>query len=79
MFPVDNFMLSYRNIIFNFDQYQIGTSIILTMEIQEIKQRLSILTVLNHYNLEPDKHQMLKYPFHEDYQPSLKIYTDQHL
>ncbi len=46
------------------------------MEIKEIKQRLSILTVLNHYNLEPDRHQMLKCPFHEDDQPSLKIYTE---
>ena len=46
------------------------------MEIQEIKSRLSILTVLNHYNLEPDRHKMLKCPFHEDDQPSLKIYTE---
>ncbi len=46
------------------------------MEIREIKQRLSILTVLNHYNLKPDRHQMLKCPFHEDDQPSLKIYTE---
>nr|WP_319570052.1 CHC2 zinc finger domain-containing protein [uncultured Draconibacterium sp.] len=46
------------------------------MEIKEIKQHLSILTVLNHYNLNPDRHQMLKCPFHEDDQPSLKIYTE---
>ena len=46
------------------------------MEIQEIKQRLSILTVLKHYSLQPDKHSMLKCPFHEDDQPSLKIYTE---
>jgi DNA primase catalytic core len=46
------------------------------MEIQEIKSRLSILTVLNYYNLEPDRHKMLKCPFHEDDQPSLKIYTE---
>lgn len=46
------------------------------MEIQEIKQRLSILAVLSHYNLQPDRHQMLKCPFHEDDQPSLKIYTE---
>ena len=46
------------------------------MEIKEIKQRLNILTVLNHYNLKPDRHQMLKCPFHEDEQPSLKIYTE---
>ncbi len=46
------------------------------MEIREIKQRLSILTVLNHYKLKPDRHQMLKCPFHEDDQPSLKIYAE---
>ena len=46
------------------------------MEIQEIKQRLSILTVLSHYNLEPDRHQMLRCPFHEDKDPSLKVYTN---
>ena len=46
------------------------------MEIQEIKSRLSILTVLNHYHLQPDRHQMLKCPFHEDDQPSFKVYTE---
>ena len=49
---------------------------LLTMEIQEIKQRLSIETVLNHYNLHPDKHHFIKCPFHGDEDPSLKIYTD---
>jgi DNA primase len=44
------------------------------MEIQEIKQRLSILTVLAKYGLKPDKHEMLNCPFHEDKSPSLKIY-----
>jgi DNA primase catalytic core len=46
------------------------------MEIQEIKQRLSVETVLNHYNLKPDRHSFLKCPFHDDQDPSLKIYTD---
>ncbi len=45
------------------------------MEIQEIKQRLSLLKVLHHYGLKPDKHDMLVCPFHEDKSPSLKIYT----
>lgn len=46
------------------------------MEILEIKQRLSILTVLAHYRLSTDKHDMLCCPFHEhDSTPSLKIYT----
>jgi len=47
---------------------------LLRMEIQEIKQRLSILTVLAKYGLKPDKHEMLNCPFHEDKSPSLKIY-----
>ena len=46
------------------------------MEISEIKQRLSIETILNHYNLHPDKHHFIKCPFHGDEDPSLKIYPD---
>jgi len=45
------------------------------MEIREIKQRLSILAVLNHYGLKPDKNGMLKCPFHADDTASMKIYT----
>ena len=44
------------------------------MEINEIKSRLSIQTVLTHYNLKPDKNKMLKCPFHDDGTASLKIY-----
>ena len=44
------------------------------MEIKEIKQRLSIQTVLNHYNLQPDRNNMLKCPFHKDDTASMKIY-----
>ena len=44
------------------------------MEIREIKSHLNILTVLRHYNLSVNKHDMLKCPFHEDKDPSLKIY-----
>jgi DNA primase catalytic core len=47
-----------------------------TMEIQEIKERLSIETVLSHYDLRPDKHHLLKCPFHDDKDPSLKIYPE---
>jgi len=46
------------------------------MEIRDIKSNLSILTVLNHYSLKPNKNSMIKCPFHEDKDPSLKIYTD---
>ena len=44
------------------------------MEIQEIKQRLSILTLLNHYGLKPDKNHRLRCPFHPDKTPSLQVY-----
>lgn len=46
------------------------------MEISEIKQRLKIDTVLSHYNLTPDRNHHLKCPFHEDQDPSLKIYQN---
>ena len=46
------------------------------MEIREIKQRLSILAVLNHYGLQPDKNNMLKCPFHTDDTASMKIYPN---
>ncbi|HNY37231.1 MAG TPA: CHC2 zinc finger domain-containing protein [Petrotogaceae bacterium] len=49
---------------------------LLTMEIREIKERLSIETVLNNYNLQPDRHHFLKCPFHGDEDPSLKIYPE---
>jgi DNA primase catalytic core len=44
------------------------------MEIHEIKQRLSILTVLKHYGLKPDKNNRLCCPFHPDKTPSLQMY-----
>jgi DNA primase catalytic core len=46
------------------------------MEIQEIKQRLSIHTVLKYYGLQSDKNNMLKCPFHADDKPSMKIYPN---
>ena len=45
------------------------------MEIQEIKQRLSILTVLNHYGLKSDRNGCLCCPFHDDKTPSFQVYT----
>jgi len=44
------------------------------MEISEIKQQLTIIQVLDHYNLSADKNQMLHCPFHDDKTPSLQIY-----
>ena len=46
------------------------------MEIQEIKQRLSILQVLSHYNLKPDRTHHIKCPFHEDNKPSCRVYAE---
>ena len=46
------------------------------MEIREIKQRLSILQVLSHYNLKPDRSNHIKCPFHEDDKPSCRIYHE---
>ena len=46
------------------------------MEIPDIKQRLSILTVLQHYNLKSDRNNHIKCPFHEDDKPSCRIYPD---
>lgn len=50
----------------------------LTMEITEIKQRLTMAQVLSHYNLKPDKHLRLCCPFHEDKTPSMQVYYKTH-
>ncbi len=44
------------------------------MELPDIKQRLSIQTVLKYYGLQADRHNMVKCPFHADDTPSMKIY-----
>src|SRR6056297_4111652 len=44
------------------------------MEISDIKQRLTIHTVLKHYGLQADRNGMLKCPFHADDTASMKIY-----
>ncbi|MEC5395403.1 CHC2 zinc finger domain-containing protein [Bergeyella sp. RCAD1439] len=44
------------------------------MEIQEIKQNLTIATVLHYYGLKTDKTNRICCPFHEDKTPSLQIY-----
>jgi DNA primase len=46
------------------------------MEIKEIKSRLSILEVLHHYGLKPDRNKMLCCPFHADKTPSMQVYPE---
>ncbi|MBL7111796.1 MAG: toprim domain-containing protein [Bacteroidales bacterium] len=46
------------------------------MEIKEIKSRLTIHTVLNHYHLKADRGNMLRCPFHEEETASMRIYPD---
>jgi len=48
------------------------------MEIQDIKSRLTLATVLNYYSLKPDKNLRLNCPFHEDKTPSLQVYYKTH-
>jgi DNA primase len=48
------------------------------MEIAEIKQRLTLSAVLQHYGLKPDKHMRLHCPFHDDKTPSLQVYYKTH-
>jgi DNA primase len=43
------------------------------MEINEIKQKLSLQQVLSHYLLKPDKNNMVKCPFHEDKTASMQV------
>lgn len=48
------------------------------MEIAEIKQRLTLAVVLQHYGLKPDKHLRLHCPFHDDKTPSMQVYYKTH-
>ena len=44
------------------------------MTIQELKSKLSILAVLNHYNIKIDKNSRTCCPFHDDKNPSMQVY-----
>jgi DNA primase len=46
------------------------------MEITEIKARLTIGQVLDHYGLKADKNKMLCCPFHNDKTPSMQVYPE---
>jgi len=48
------------------------------MEIQEIKNRLTLAMLLQHYGLQADKQARLKCPFHEDKTPSMQVYYKTH-
>ena len=48
------------------------------MEIQEIKSKLTLAQVLQHYGLKPDKNLRLHCPFHNDKTPSLQVYYKTH-
>ena len=46
------------------------------MEIQDIKINLSILEVLNRYQLKPDRNKRICCPFHDDKTPSMQVYPE---
>lgn len=46
------------------------------MEISEIKQQLSIIAVLSHYVLKPDRNKRINCPFHNDRTPSMQVYPE---
>lgn len=48
------------------------------MEIQEIKEKLSLADVLNHYGFKADRHGKMNCPFHEDKTPSFQVYHKTH-
>ncbi len=48
------------------------------MEINEIKERLTLSQVLKYYNLKPDKQLRLNCPFHDDKTPSMQVYYKTH-
>lgn len=46
------------------------------MEIKDIKEQLSIITVLQHYGLQANRNKMLCCPFHDDKNPSMQVYPE---
>jgi DNA primase len=48
------------------------------MQIQDIKDRLTLSRVLKYYNLKPDKNHRLNCPFHNDKTPSFQVYYKTH-
>lgn len=63
----------------NFDRIRLKNKIytfLSIMEINQIKEQLSIVTVLNYYGIAINKNNHVKCPFHKDDKPSLRIYPD---
>lgn len=77
MLLIDKIYLSIRNINYTFVFYQKGTKYF-SMEITDIKSKLTLSTVLSYYSLKPDKNLRLNCPFHEDKTPSLQVYYKTH-
>ncbi|MFZ5553523.1 MAG: CHC2 zinc finger domain-containing protein [Bacteroidota bacterium] len=48
------------------------------MEIQDIKQRLTLAEVIKHYGHKADKQNRINCPFHEDKTPSMQLYWKTH-
>lgn len=46
------------------------------MTIEQIKEQLSILTVLEHYGIKPNRNKMVCCPFHDDKNPSMQVYAE---
>ena len=49
------------------------------MDIKEIKAKLNIITVLQHYNIKVDKTKRINCPFHPDKTPSMQVYEDKNM
>lgn len=46
------------------------------MEIKEILQSLSIVSVLEHYGIKMNRNKMVCCPFHDDKNPSMQVYAE---
>ncbi len=46
------------------------------MEIPDIKSRLNMEQVLDHYGLKMDRNKRLLCPFHDDKTPSMQVYPE---
>jgi DNA primase len=48
------------------------------VEIQQIKQRLTLAEVIKHYGFKADKQNRINCPFHDDRTPSMQLYWKTH-